>query len=253
MRITFLGTGAADFLPSLENEDRYTVAKDIRRCTATMLDKDTLIDCGPHLMDEIKIHNIEPKCIKNVLVTHNHSDHFSPDELQELQKRCGGILHVWHNKADVMPRLVGVELHPMQLHQTYNVGDFLVTPLGANHDKGAVHFSIVKGDKKLFYGCDGAWFLTDTFLYMRDQKYNMMILDATVGDYVGDFRLAEHNSIPMLRLMIPSFKTWSVADEHTVIVLDHLARTLHKSYEETCELVKEDGFVVAYDGMILEL
>ena len=80
-----------------------------------------------------------------------------------------------------------------------------------------------------------------------------MILDATVGDYTGDFRLAEHNSIPMIRLMLPSFQTWSVAGKHTKIVLDHLARTLHKSHQETCELVQEDGFMVAYDGMVFEI
>lgn len=253
MKITCLGTGAADFLPSLENLDRYTIDKDIRRCTATLIDDSTLIDCGPHLLEELKIHGIEPKNIENVLVTHNHSDHFSPDALQGLQKLQSGTLHVWHNAEDDMPHMDGIEFHPVKLFQTYNVGSLLVTPLGANHDKGAMHYSIEKDGKKLFYGCDGAWFLTDSFLYMKDQNYDAMILDATVGDYIGDFRLAEHNSIPMIRMMIPSFITWSVCGPHTKIVLDHLARTLHKSYQETCELVKDDGFIIAYDGMTFDV
>ena len=40
MKITFLGTGAADFLPSLADTDRFTVSRDIRRCTVTLLGED---------------------------------------------------------------------------------------------------------------------------------------------------------------------------------------------------------------------
>ena len=54
-------------------------------------------------------------------------------------------------------------------------------------------------------------------------------------------------------MMAASFRTWGVTHDKTQIVLDHLARTLHKSFEETCDIVKNDGFVVAFDGMELIL
>lgn len=41
MKITFLGTGAADFMPSLADTDRFTVSRDIRRCT------EKISACGP--------------------------------------------------------------------------------------------------------------------------------------------------------------------------------------------------------------
>lgn len=253
MKITCLGTGAADFLPSLEHEDRYTLDKNIRRCTATLLDEHTLIDCGPHLLDELDILAITPERIEQILVTHTHADHFCPEAVQALQKRIGRPVHLWYHQQLTMPELDGVIYHPMALDTPCQIGAMQVTPLAANHVQGAVHYSIVSGGRKLFYGCDGAWFLYDTYYYMKNQRYDVMILDATVGDHVGDYRLAEHNSIPMLRLMMPSLRTWGAVDEHTVIVLDHLARTLHKPYEETCKIVKDDGFVVAYDGMSLEI
>lgn len=37
------------------------------------------------------------------------------------------------------------------------------------------------------------------------------------------------------------------------LVLSHLARTLHKPHEETVEMLKPDGYIVAYDGMELEV
>lgn len=80
-----------------------------------------------------------------------------------------------------------------------------------------------------------------------------MVLDATCGDYAGDYRMGEHNSIPMIRLMLPSLKTWGVINEQTKVYLSHLAPKLHLPHEETVALVAKDGLLVAYDGLELEL
>ena len=253
MKLFFLGTGAADFLPSLNDKDRFTIDKNIRRCTMTLLDDSTLIDCGPHLMDAIRIHGIAAEKIQNVLITHSHGDHFKAESLQALAASTGKVLHIWYPEELNLQGLDTFELHPMRIGEAYSVGALQVTPLRANHAAGAVHYSIAAGEKSLFYGCDGAWLLLDTYNYMKKKNYDLMILDATVGDYEGDFRMAEHNSIPMIRSMLKSFHTVEIATEKTKIVLDHLARTLHKPYEETCKIVEQDGFVVAYDGMTMEL
>lgn len=253
MELLFLGTGAADFLPSLQDKDRFTVDKNIRRCTMTLLDQTTLIDCGPHLMDALQIHKVNQEKIQNVLVTHSHSDHFRADSLQALALGRETPLHVWHNEELSMPEVENVVFHPMHIGAACQIDKWQVTPLRANHMMGAVHFDITDGEKTMFYGCDGAWLLLDTYNYMKDKQYDLMIMDATVGDYEGDFRMAEHNSIPMIRSMLKSFHTVKIATEKTKIVLDHLARTLHKPHEETCRIVEKDGFIVAYDGMTMQL
>ena len=73
-----------------------------------------------------------------------------------------------------------------------------------------------------------------------------------MGDYNGDFRMGEHNSIPMIRMMLPSLRTVDAIDDKTRIVLSHLAPSLHKPHAETCEIVADFG-TVAYDGMILKI
>ena len=78
---------------------------------------------------------------------------------------------------------------------------------------------------------------------------DILIIDATCGDYLEERRLAEHNSIPMLRLMVPFLKTAGIIHEATKIYLTHIAPSLHKPHDETQELVKADGFIVAYDGL----
>ena len=253
MKIVFLGTGAADFLPSLADEDRFTIDKSIRRSSAALIDEKVLIDCGPHVIDEINLFDIDVKKIESVLITHDHSDHFNADNISCFRAMCGKTLNVYHSVENVMPQIEGVCFHALEKLKTYEINGFSVTPLAANHSKGAVHYSIEKDGKKIFYGCDGAWLLMDTYYYMRNKNYDVMILDATVGDYDGDFRMAEHNSIPMIRMMTKSFSTFGIMSAKTKIILDHLARTLHKPHAEVCGLVEKDGYIVAYDGMRTEV
>lgn len=85
--------------------------------------------------------------------------------------------------------------------------------------------------------------------YVRHINLDALVIDATCGDYEGDYRIGEHNSVPMIRLMMPSFKNLVIINERTKIYLTHLAPSLHKPHDEKQKLVKKDGFTVAYDGM----
>ncbi len=252
MKVKLLGTGAADFLPSLKDTNRYTVDIEIRRSTVTLIDDTLLIDCGPHLLDEIELFGGNINKIENILLTHYHSDHINKDVLSELAIKRGKPVTLWYNKVINMPEIEGVILRPIDLFTEYAIEGYKVTALPANHNFGAVHFSIEK-DKKLFYGCDGAWMLMETFHFMKDKNYDMMIMDATMGDYDGDWRVAEHNSIRMVRMLEKSFRSYRISNDKTKIVLDHLARTLHRSYEVTSESVKNDGYIIGYDGLELEV
>ncbi len=130
-----------------------------------------------------------------------------------------------------------------------------VIGLGANHDESAhpQHLLFEKNDKRFLYACDGAWMLRDTYYYLKDQKLSLYVLDCTSGDYIGDYRMGEHNSIPMIRLMLPSLKTWGVIDENSRIYVSHLAPSLHKPHNETVEIMKEMDVNVAYDGLIVSI
>ena len=106
MELKFLGTGAADFWPSLQDVDRFRVDPDIRRSTMTLVDGALLLDCGPHLLDALEIHRVGVKAIRHVLVTHPHSDHFNVENLQLLAKQQE--LHVWHSVQWQLPPIENV-------------------------------------------------------------------------------------------------------------------------------------------------
>ena len=248
--ILFLGTGAADRM-HLEQEKDFA-DKDKRRCAAALLNGHVLLDCGPHILNALTAAQISLENITDILVTHLHPDHFCASCVEEIAK-ANPKVKIWvRNDAEVNLSFECC-VEKMVCFNEYTVGELKVASAPANHAAFPQHFSIECDSKKIFYGLDGAWFLGDTVRFMKNQKYNMFIFDATVGDYVGDYRMGEHNSIPMIRLLLPSMKTLNIIDDNTQIVLSHLAVCLHKSHDETCEITQKDNFIISYDGLKLDI
>ncbi len=247
--LLFLGTGAADgkkmdFPAHFDN-------RSLRRCTCALLDGHILIDCGPHFLASAKIAGIDLGSITDILFTHLHSDHFNEEAVAEVAKAGDRFLRIYVREDAEFPRIPNCEVIRIKPFQPYTVGAFTVTGMPANHTAFPQHFSIETEGKKLFYGLDGAWLLGEEVEYMKKQEYDLLVLDATCGDYTDDYRMGEHNSIPMLRLMRDSMRTNAITKPASRIVLAHMAMCLHKSYEETVEITKDDGFTVSYDGMKL--
>lgn len=253
MKITFIGTGAADFSPLLETELKNQLDQNARRSSAVLIDEQYLIDCGSHVADSLRIQQQDAAKITDLLITHFHSDHYNPGVIAQIAAKKQKPLRIWYCEGAEHPDIANCEFHPMAIGRSYMVGDMTVKALSANHAMWPVHYDIQIEDKKLFYGCDGSWLLMDTFYAMRQRNYDCMILDATVGDYNGDYRLGEHNSVPMIRLMQASFITENVIAKEGKIVLSHLARTLHKPHAETASRLGKEGYIVAYDGMELTI
>lgn len=251
MEIQFLGTGAADFSPLLETDFKQKLDHNARRSSAILINETILVDCGPHTLDSLAIQGLDCTKVTDLFVTHFHSDHYNRDNIETLAKQCNRPLRMWYH-ADAAPvPMENVELHPVKPLETFETDVFRAVALAANHTAFPLHYDIEIDGIRLFYGCDGAWLLNDTFYAMMRREYKCMILDGTVGDYNGDYRLGEHNSIPMIRLMAESFRTQNVLAQDGTICISHLARTLHKSHEETAESLSKEGYVVACDGMML--
>ncbi len=249
--LLLLGTGAADTMNKAFSETFDN--KDARRCTASLLDGHILFDCGPHVLQSLAVAGVALGDITDVIFTHLHVDHCHINNLTAIANAKAKPLHVWYPAADTLPQIDNTVLHPVTLFETYEGDGFTLTGILGNHGVSTMHLSIESGGKKLLYALDGAWFTYDAVEYMKNRQYDTVVLDCTVGDYLGDYRMGEHNSVPMLRVMVPSMQTLGILKEDTKVVLDHLATCLHKSYEETCALVKNDGFIVGFDGLKLEI
>lgn len=254
--LLFLGTCACDFSPRLETELKDSFDFDARRASSILINKNILIDCGPHCIDSLRIAGADMSKITDIFISHTHCDHFNLQSIEKIAAAASSRVRLWINEDAETPNVHGVDVMKMKMFTSYSTADGVnVVGMPANHDPYSFpqHFLLEKNGKKIFYGCDGAWLLTSTCCYLRNSELSVMIMDATCGDYTGDYRVGEHNCIPMLRLLVPSLKTLGIASENTQILLSHIAPSLHKPHCEIVESVRGDGFTVAYDGMLLEI
>lgn len=250
--LLFLGTGAADW--SLSERNGF-----FRRNSAALVNGKLLLDCGDHIFDFAEERG-QPglfSAVTDVLITHCHGDHFSPRSVRRLAS--GHPIRLWGCEA--VGKAVGatenVEFHPLTPFAAAEFEGFSAVPVLANHDvvtsgdRAACHFILRCPDgKTIFYGLDGAWFLRPSWEEMKKHRFDVMVLDCTVGD-LEDWRLFEHNTVPMLRMMAPGIRDAGMLAPEGRLVASHLARTLHPSPEETERILSEAGFLTAYDGLEL--
>ena len=250
--LLFLGTSACEFGERLKTDLKDRFDKNVRRSSALLVNSSYLIDCGVHTIESLCISATPTESISNVFITHFHKDHYNREHIAAIAKSRTEPLRLWVRSDAEIEDIENVEIIRMTPFEKYDVdGELYITGLPANHDPNAFpqHFILERNGKKMFYGCDGGWFLNRSYLFLKNAKLSLAVLDCTTGDYLGDFRMGEHNSIPMIRLMLPSLKTIKAIDDETKIFLSHLAPSLHKSHEETVLIAKEIGADVAYDGL----
>ena len=253
-RFTFLGTCAADFSPRLCGNCKDRFDRDARRASCALIDEKHLIDCGPHCPDSFRISGSDPSLVTDILLTHLHPDHFIKESVRFIA--ADHTVRLWVREDASVPQTDNVTVMRMKSYERYSLdGETYVTGLPANHDAASFpqHLLIEVGGKKIFYGMDGGWLLNKTYAHLWNTHLDLCVLDGTCGDYEGDYRMGEHNSIPMIRLMLASFRTVGIIDGHSLVYISHLAPSLHKPHAETVRICEKDNIKVAFDGLTLDI
>lgn len=246
----FLGTGAADW-DILQKGDFF------RRNSAVLVNRELLIDCGAHIFDFAESINNENLYdnVTDIIITHNHSDHFCKETVLTLaqkqkirigcDKEIMGIIGENHN----------IEFIHFVPFKEEKVGNYTIIPLLSNHDvviagDRCSYNYIIKtpDDKEVFYGLDGAWFLRPSWQEMKKHKFDIMVFDCTVGD-CDDWRLFEHNTIPMLRTIVKAIKESDMIKKSGKLIASHLAKGLHLPHRETEKILNKINVSTAFDGM----
>ncbi|MBE6549874.1 MAG: MBL fold metallo-hydrolase [Ruminococcaceae bacterium] len=253
MKITFLGTGAADWDIEKRVEGEF-----FRRLSSALIDDDLLIDPGPHIFDFCKKNNCEELLdeVGDIIVTHSHVDHFNIETVRKLCERKSRRILCNQRTADM---LVGISdnVTVVDFGQEYKAGEYTIIPLNANHsvnacgEKGLMY--IVEGkNKRIFYGCDSAWIPYESWAVMKTKKFDCVVFEVTLGDVIGDSRIFEHNNIRMTELMLETVRNRNLLNESSIVCATHFSRFAHEEHDKLSARLASFGMIAAYDGLSME-
>lgn len=278
MKITYWGTAAAEGIPSaycscpLCEKARSLGGKNIRTRAQMLIDDQLLVDLGPDTFSHSLQYHTNLVDIRDILITHSHSDHFYGEDLlfraepyghggldwpatlhgnQKVGRIFQDIIKTY-NDSQYLDRCV--RFHEIQGFIPFEAGGYLVTPLPTVHDFAEECFifeilSKIDG-KRLLYGNDSAYFPSETMAYLEGRRFDLISLDCTMG---GAPECASHMSMAVCVRLAARLREQKTADEGTVIIVTHFSHNNGLLHEELSALGEKHGFVTAYDGMSLTL
>jgi phosphoribosyl 1,2-cyclic phosphate phosphodiesterase len=253
LQLLFLGTGAADW-------DKPEPSGEFRRYSSMIAGGDLLFDCPASVPDALGEQNIPLTAVKHLFITHSHCDHFNIEAIKSINamrinESLAPLSVFAHIAVAEYLRKNGIEATGILPGQSFCAGDYRVISLPANHtpglkDETALHYLVSGKGVRWLYATDGAWMPYAAWDILRSQRLDALIIDATIGDnHEGDFRIFEHNSLPMLRIMIATMQDLKILKSSSPVILTHLARTLHPDHQSLVKSLSVP-FIAAYDGMV---
>ena len=255
MKITFLGTGAADRTPSDRGNPDY------RGRTSLLLNDDTLVDLGGcyDYTDRFGCPDLL-RNVRTVLITHSHDDHYTDEALLRLCDESNHAVTLYGDKGlgDILPKHKNLSFVPLDARfmPTFTIPGFSATALRANHAtenraEQPLHYYLVdKRNTRLFIGFDGGWLMADTWEFLMEHPIDLYLMDATGGENeTFDFRNFSHNNAVMRDFLRDTCLANKVLSENSTVILTHIAKTLNPPHAILSERNKEKGYITAYDGM----
>ena len=287
MKIQFLGTAAAEGVPALFcrckmcSYARQAGGKEIRTRSGAIIDGKIKLDFGPDSYHHMLLHGLNYADVHSVLITHSHSDHFAPVEMDCRFPVFSDI------QDDEMPMTVygneavgaGVERYlnrdkkriafcRMVPFAPVDVEGYRVTALEAVHctdgagtrfpvefmgrtyyrSEEAVFYLIEKDGTSILYAHDTCEFTPRDMDFLAGKRISLISMDCTggtlpfnYGSWVG--HMAADGCLHMKELLLEN----GAADAHTIFVANHFSHNGCVPYAELEKAVP--GFLVSYDGM----
>ena len=289
MKLTFLGTGAGDFL-ACEDESseaanvlraRQLGGRNLRHSSSTLLAPDILIDF--YSARQLERFHIDLAGLHHLLLTHGHWDHFQPRAILELASRLPDGLDIYGNELigrslefaathewdAIEGRFRAVRrdrryrFHLLAIEQTTSVGDVEVTPVQGHHkidkehmivDELVYNYVIEQSGHTLFYGLDSSSTLPGTLEFLSRYEVDLAVLDATFGELDIDPLGTGHHNFAMLDVTIAEFRDAGVFRDETRIIGSHVSLASVAPHDDiAADTLESRGFELAYDGLEVSL
>ena len=276
MKITYLGTGASEAIPSLFCQckvcetARKNKGKEIRARSGAVINDNLLIDVPPDILLSSLRADISLTDIKDIIFTHSHEDHCDTFELSRRKldvyahRIDGYTTHVYGNHAvearvNIPADITTLDFTYVEPFKTFTVsGGISVTPLLAAHTPSeACYMYLLEQDGKRFlYGHDSGLFPESTMEYLKDKFVDCISLDCTNVMLTWE---TGHMGLPANIKLKDTLIKQRTADDKTVFICHHFSHNgfipdgRYYSLDEFEQIAANHGFIVSYDTMVVEV
>lgn len=271
MRLTFLGTAAAEGFPGIFcncancQAARSRGGRSVRLRSTLLVNSDLLIDCGPDLLASAQRFNLNLSQVTTNIVTHAHPDHFHIENFMLRRKSFTGGLEIptlsLFGPRDVtaaletaMPDLttLRLEVHPVSAFQTWTHAGYTFSTYRAYHAIGvyeAIFYSIDDGEHAFLYASDTGVFPEETWQALQGKSFDAIILEETLGS--GAY--SQHMSFETFRETAARMRAAQMLRPGGHFIAQHMSHSGNPVHEELEALFAPDGVEVAYDGWVITL
>jgi len=274
MKLQYMGTAAAEAMPALFCEcdtcrrARAAGGKNIRMRSGLLVNDSVLIDYCPDVYALSMKFDLHLSGVTDLFITHSHHDHFHAEDL--LMRRAPVFRHaedklrLFVNEA-TLARLDEAVKYDHEGYDSYldittlayfkpyqTVGGLTVTCLPANHapKEKAGFYMLSDGEKTVVYAHDTGVFPEETMAFLKTQSIDLISLDCCYGRRSNR---NGHMGMPENREMVAELRAAGALKADATVIVNHFSHNCGQLHEELEAEVAKDGFVVSYDGMIVEL
>ena len=274
MKLTYYGTAAGEGWPGLFcncdlcREARRLGGKNVRTRSQALVNDDLLIDLSPDTNMHSLVYGLDLSKINHMLVTHSHSDHMSPAELELLREpfalnrpevfQIYGNRRVkekiWSGVPDVSQVASRFNFHDARPFIPMEIKDYTVVPLLALHDKReeCLFYQITPGDKTILYAHDTGAFPEPTMDYLKEHgvHLDLVSLDCTTQSEKDG---KNHMGLADAARQKEELLELNLADTNTKWVVNHFSHNGHWLHERMVGEASKYGFLASYDTMAVEI
>lgn len=279
MEIRFLGTGAAEGVPSMFCKCAYCEnirklgASEFRTRTQVLIDGVLSVDFPPEAYANMLKYGHNLADLEYLLVTHSHMDHFyahdfilrgykyaqiSPHKLRIFGNAEVNAVFNECTAREMKPEVApNVEINVIKPYQVFTVSEYKVVTVPAQHSatEDALLFYIERGGKGYLHFhdtgrvCDGAL----EFLAENGVKPALVAFDCDYVDWKTGGEVSRHMGVEDNLIMKRKMLDYGVIDGNTKCVITHFSHNGNPVRSRLKEIEEKYGFIAAYDGMTVNI
>jgi phosphoribosyl 1,2-cyclic phosphate phosphodiesterase len=270
MQVVVLGSGAAEAIPDpfcrceVCETARRDGGSEVRGRSAALVNGDLLVDLGPDVISAANRFNIYLGGVRTVLITHCHSDHWLPSNLNWREPGFAATpvvpLTVYGPRdalVDIEPyvdRGTDLSAQVVTAGDRWTAGRYAIAAIPATHGGGlleALLYVIDDGEHRLFYATDTSSLGQAAWDVLRPLgPMDLILLDETSG--LGTGGEGHHGLEKFLQTRTRLVEEGMLRPQGK-LAAHHFSHNGGLTHKALVERLEPYDVLVSYDGMTISL